>query len=578
MVASAVEIVLEEEDVPGASLGDRLPEELTVPELKRWLACRGASRTGHKQQLIERVKDYIQSGMNKHIVDPDKGENMEVKRRRLGIVPGSGVLPPRAQKGEWISGLTGVPHLNYSQVYAYLVTSKAITPDGAEIGALKAMKTVKYFKEGYVKNLKMLSQPHHWYISSETKASMKQVHYHVEICLNSATADVLAAQCSCPAGEWPSAACSHVAATLFAVEDYVVHLKDPGSCTSRLQQWHKPTLHQHKPTPVCDANFRKQSCKLVQEPHKERVLRPTIETFDPRPRQERSIDFDRFEKFKNELESCGFKCGLLLQLTPASSDVQHDVQQDIHTQFPLTKEELKVACSKVMETFQISHEAALELERQTRGQSASEKWYASRAGRITASNFGRVCKSTWFKSRDDTKVQSLLKALISPARFSNPPLPIQWGIECEPKAVACYIGLKSGAGTVVEECGLFVHPTHRFLAATADRLVVDPTAFAPDGLLEVKCPWSCRDKTVVDACQDSSFCCELQCGSPRLKVTNTYYYQVQGQMAVTGRSWCDFMVYTNVQVHLERIFLIRTSGQLQKSSCYNFIMIVFCRS
>ena len=165
-----------------------------------------------------------------------------------------------------------------------------------------------------------------------------------------------------------------------------------------------------------------------------------------------------------------------------------------------------------------------------------------------------MCKSTWFKFRDPTKVQSILKDLISPARFSTPPPPIQWGTECEPKAVACYIGLKSGTGTVVEECGLFVHPTHCFLVATPDRLVVDPTAFAPDGLLEVKCPWSCKDKTVVNACQDSSFCCELQCGSPRLKVTHTYHYQVQGQMAVTGRSWCDFMVYTNVQVHIERIF------------------------
>ena len=97
-----------------------------------------------------------------------------------------------------------------------------------------------------------------------------------------------------------------------------------------------------------------------------------------------------------------------------------------------------------------------------------------------------MCKSTWFKFKDATKVQSLLKDLISPGRFSNPPPAIQWGIECQPKAVACYVGLKNGAGTTVEECGLFIHPTHCFLAATRDRLVVDPTAFASEGLLEVK--------------------------------------------------------------------------------------------
>jgi len=171
-----VEVVLVEEDVPGAALGDRLPEELTVPELQRWLACRGASRSGRKRQLIQRVRDYMQSGMSKHIVDPDKGENMEVKRRRLVIVPGTCDLPALAPKGEWVSGLTGVPHLKHSQVYSYLVASKAITSDGAEMGALKAMKAVKYFKEGYVQDLKTHYRPPHCYVSSQTKASMKNVH------------------------------------------------------------------------------------------------------------------------------------------------------------------------------------------------------------------------------------------------------------------------------------------------------------------------------------------------------------------------------------------------------------------
>ena len=44
-----------------ASLGIRKPHELKVPELKQWLACRGASRSGHKAALIERVNDYIRS-------------------------------------------------------------------------------------------------------------------------------------------------------------------------------------------------------------------------------------------------------------------------------------------------------------------------------------------------------------------------------------------------------------------------------------------------------------------------------------------------------------------------------------
>ena len=231
------------------------------------------------------------------------------------------------------------------------------------MGALKVTKAVKYFKEGYVQNLKTHYHPPHCYVSSQTKASMKNVHYEVEICLNLATADVLAAKCPCPADEWPSVACSHVAATLFAIEDYVAYLQDPGTCTSRLQQWHKPRLQQHNPTPICDATFRKQSCKLDEQPHKERVLRPTIKMFDPRPHHQRGISFDRFESFEHELKRSGLKCGWLLQITPASSDAQHEV----YIQFPLTQKERKIACSKLLEALTVSDEESVEIELQTRG-------------------------------------------------------------------------------------------------------------------------------------------------------------------------------------------------------------------
>ena len=45
---------LSEDDVPGASLNGKKPSQLNVTSLKRWLACRGASTSGNKPQLIER--------------------------------------------------------------------------------------------------------------------------------------------------------------------------------------------------------------------------------------------------------------------------------------------------------------------------------------------------------------------------------------------------------------------------------------------------------------------------------------------------------------------------------------------
>ena len=39
------------EDIPGASLKERKPEQLKVPELKLWLSCRGHLQKGRKSIL-----------------------------------------------------------------------------------------------------------------------------------------------------------------------------------------------------------------------------------------------------------------------------------------------------------------------------------------------------------------------------------------------------------------------------------------------------------------------------------------------------------------------------------------------
>ena len=46
--------ILTEDDVPGASLKGRKPEQLKNDELKGWLRCRGAIVSGTRVQLLER--------------------------------------------------------------------------------------------------------------------------------------------------------------------------------------------------------------------------------------------------------------------------------------------------------------------------------------------------------------------------------------------------------------------------------------------------------------------------------------------------------------------------------------------
>ena len=48
-----------ENDIPGASLGNRDPNSLKIPKLKHWLICRNASTKGKKADLVLRQVNEI---------------------------------------------------------------------------------------------------------------------------------------------------------------------------------------------------------------------------------------------------------------------------------------------------------------------------------------------------------------------------------------------------------------------------------------------------------------------------------------------------------------------------------------
>lgn len=65
--------------------------------------------------------------------------------------------------------------------------------------------------------------------------------------------------------------------------------------------------------------------------------------------------------------------------------------------------------------------------------------------------------------------------------------------------------------------------------------------------------------TPVEACSGSSFFCTLSHDSDDssdtvlLRTSHQYYAQVQGQLAIGGRPWCDFVVYTTKGISVQRI-------------------------
>ena len=73
------------------------------------------------------------------------------------------------------------------------------------------------------------------------------------------------------------------------------------------------------------------------------------------------------------------------------------------------------------------------------------------------------------------------------------------------------------------------------------------------GLVEVKCPYKHREHTLEEACKDKVFHLHWEKGEPRLKKTHDYYFQVTGQLGITGAAFCNFVTWTCNDIHVERV-------------------------
>ena len=149
----------------------------------------------------------------------------------------------------------------------------------------------------------------------------------------------------------------------------------------------------------------------------------------------------------------------------------------------------------------------------------SDGWTRLRLGVTSSSNFGKILtptgkKSAQVKDYSNTLLAELIVGHGEPFFKSDA---MQRGNDLEPFAVAQY-ELVSGNRT--KEVG-FVTTDDGRIGASPDRLV------GKDGLLEIKCP--IQKKHLSNLFSD--------------EMDSQYIPQVQGQMWLTDRSWCDWMSY-----------------------------------
>ena len=90
-----------------------------------------------------------------------------------------------------------------------------------------------------------------------------------------------------------------------------------------------------------------------------------------------------------------------------------------------------------------------------------------------------------------------------------------------------YMHKNGHLNVAVMECGFFIHTEKSWPGASRDEVIEDPVSTVPTGLLEIKCPYSVRDKPAEEACQDRTFYCSFAEGSISLKNNHCYYHQIQ---------------------------------------------------
>ena len=175
----------------------------------------------------------------------------------------------------------------------------------------------------------------------------------------------------------------------------------------------------------------------------------------------------------------------------------------------------------------LSNEQILSVSNITIGQRSNPAWHLARKGRLTASNFGAVLAAK-------RVTPSLLKKLLGEYDLSGVKA-IQWGVNNEAEAIKEF---EKQTGLKVKETGIWLDESG-ILGASPDGLV------EANAVLESKCPYTQRNMTIEEAINSPNFYLKKdEDGNIVLKKDHAYWHQAQGEMYLSKRDLCYFVVWT----------------------------------
>lgn len=348
-------------------------------------------------------------------------------------------------------------------------------------------------------------------------------------------------------------------------------------------QWLTPVLKTMEPMKLEDMVFAKPHYTPKRQDVKQGYAVRKLFSVNRSRRQEPGMSLDEFAAVL--MPEC--PSAVAFQYALPDAQPSYNVDDDINVGFsemcitsvnpPPTLTEVAEAYTTAGELWNslpyYSAEEVSRIEAATREQAVSELWKQHRNGRITSSKAHHVWNRMKTQGAEKKSCDSLVSS-ITGKTFVNPHIPaLKYGRVNEPFAVSAYMSSQktSHSNLKVMQCGLFVMEDHIFAAASPDRLV--SCSCCGEGLLEVKCPFSAANQP---ANVKHVTYLEVVNGKTRLKRMHEYYSQVQYQMGVTKRLWCDFFVYTKSDYFVERILFDETHWVELLTSATNFFKTYIC--
>jgi putative phage-type endonuclease len=164
----------------------------------------------------------------------------------------------------------------------------------------------------------------------------------------------------------------------------------------------------------------------------------------------------------------------------------------------------------------------------------SEAWHEVRLGRVTGTRFKNLMSKETTDSYKDLITDLACEIITRRAEETYSNAIMENGIETEPEARKEY---ETTLGTEVKQIG-FITPDednkyHNWIGVSPDGLTFD------NGMIEIKCP---KMKTHFEYIEAN-------------KLPSEYRYQVQGQLFVTGFSYCDFISYVEgMKLFITRVY------------------------